>query len=89
MKTIQVRKVLIKVTAMKRLFRTILFTAFITFLCMCYIYMRVDPFRQRKIDFNISGAQSIRVQLDELEEKIDEKQKVYDKLYEISVELSE
>ena len=74
---------------MKRLFRTILFTSLITFLCMSYIYLRADPFRARKIEFNISGAQSVRTRLQELEDRINEKQVTYDRLYEISVELSE
>lgn len=74
---------------MKRVFRTVIFTSIITLLCMCYIYLMANPFRERKIEVNIAEAQQVRTSLSALEDRIDERQSVYDRLYEICEELSE
>lgn len=73
---------------MKRLIRTIIFTCIMTFLCMCYIYLMANPFRAQDIKVDITKAQSVRTSLSELQEKIDERQPVYDRLSEICDELA-
>lgn len=73
---------------MKRLIRTIIFTCIMTFLCMCYIYLMANPFRAKDIKIDITKAQSVRTSISDLEEKIDERQPVYDRLSEICDELA-